>query len=136
MEWKLNQVCVVVRDVDKTIEQYTSVFGIGPFRRYEVPLKRGEAQPTLKVAMARLGEVQLELIQAEPGENIYWEFFQKHGEGLHHLGFDVKDMEAELRWLKEKGVGVLRSGKGGKISFAYLDTAHLTGTILELLQRT
>lgn len=141
MEWKLTQVAVVVRDMDKAIEYYSSVFGLGPFRKMEVPLTHAEVrgQPcrlTLKLAFARLGEVQLELIQAEPGENIYWEFLQKHGEGLHHLGFDVENLEAELARFKEKGIAVLQSGRTDGVSFAYLDSTQHGGTILELIQRT
>lgn len=141
MEWKLSQAAVVVRDLDRAIEGYSSVLGIGPFRRYEVWLPKAEVRGKpcelrLKLALARLGEVSLELIQGEPGENIYWEFLQKQGEGLHHLGFDVKDLEAELGWLREKGIGVLQRGQGERVRFAYLDSTGIGGTILELIQRS
>ena len=140
MEWKLNQVCVVVKDLDEAIDYYSSTFGIGPFRKWEGPLEWAEvhgkpADLSLKVAMGRLGDIRFELIQAEPGNNIYWEFFQKHGEGLHHLGFLTKDIEAELGLLKEKGIGVLQRGGTKRGGFAYLDTTRVGGAILELIQR-
>jgi methylmalonyl-CoA/ethylmalonyl-CoA epimerase len=142
MDWKLTHVGVVVKDMDKAIEYYRSIFGVGPFRKMEIPVTEGEVrgipcQATLKLAFARLGEVQLELMQAEPGENIYWEFFQKHGEGLHHLGFDIKEEDSgeELARLKNMGIGVLQKGRTDGIGFVYLDSAHIGGTILELILR-
>lgn len=140
MEWKLNQVGVVVKDLDKAIEYYSSVFGIGPFRKREALVTKAEVrgkpcQLPLKLAFARLGDISLELIQAEPGENIYWEFLQSKGEGLHHLGFYVPDMNAELGPLKEKGVQVLQSGVTERGGFAYLDSTAFGGSILELIQR-
>jgi catechol 2,3-dioxygenase-like lactoylglutathione lyase family enzyme len=140
MEWKLRQVGVVVKDLDKAIEYYSSVFGIEPFRKTEVLLPKAEVrgkpcQLPLKLAFARLGEISLELIQAEPGENIYWEFLQSKGEGLHHLGFYVEDLNTELAPLKAKGVQVLQSGVTDGGGFAYLDSTAFGGSILELIQR-
>lgn len=140
MEWKPTQVCIVVMDLDKTIEYCSSVLGIGPFRRMEVSLSEAQChgkplELTLKLAFARMGEMQLELIQAEPGENIYWEFLQKHGEGLHHLGFHIKDLKYELAQFLKKGFEVVQSGNADGVSFAYLQAPLLGGIIIELIQR-
>jgi methylmalonyl-CoA/ethylmalonyl-CoA epimerase len=143
MEWRLAHVGLVVKDIDKAVDQYQSTFGIGPFRKMELPVTEGElrgipCKPILKLAFARMGAVQLELMQAEPGENIYWEFYQKHGEGLHHLGFDVgeEDSGPELDRLKNLGIGILQKGKTeGGTTFIYLDSSSIGGTILELILR-
>ena len=140
MEWRLSQVCIVVKNMDKAIEYYSSVFGFGPFHKMKLPQLRVEVRGELRtldvsLALARLGDLWLELIQANRGENIYWEFFHKHGEGLHHIGFDVSNIEVELSRAREKGVEVLMSGKVGKVSFAYLDSTQRGGVIMELIQR-
>jgi methylmalonyl-CoA/ethylmalonyl-CoA epimerase len=136
MEWKFCQVGIVVKDIDKAISYFSSVFGIGGFQKLEAPqleveIRGKPCKIDVKVALAPLGDSQLELIQAEPGENIYWEFYQKHGEGLHHLGFEVKNLDAEVSQFKEKGVKVLM---GGKV-FAYLDSTQMGGVIFELLRQ-
>jgi methylmalonyl-CoA epimerase len=140
MEWKFSQVGIVVRDLDKAIDYYSSVFGFGRFHKLEFPQLKVEirGKPTkidVKAALVSVGNFQLELIQAEPGESIYWEFFQNHGEGLHHLGFDVKDMETELAKIKEKGIGVLMYGRVGAGGFVYLEPTKPGGVIMEILQR-
>jgi len=140
MKWKLAQVGIVVKDMDKAIEFYSSAFGFGPFEIIEFPdlsveVRGKPAKISVTAALAAAGDLQVEFIQAEPGENIYWEFFEKHGEGLHHLGFVVDDLDAELAEAKEKGIPVLMYGKVEGGSFAYLDSTQPGGVIMELLQQ-
>jgi len=136
---EVGQVAVVVRDLDRAIDYYTGL-GLGPFRRWEATLPQATFRGRrlslhLKLALARLGPLQLELIEAQEGENLYWEFLQERGEGLHHLGFNVPDLEAEVARFARQGIGVLQSGKTDGVSFAYLDTAGIGGVIFELIQR-
>lgn len=137
---EVKQIGVVVKDLGEAMKYYTTGFGIGPFRTFEVPISnatlRGKPiQLKLKVAFARLGSVQLELIEAMPGNNLYWEFLNAKGEGLHHLGFYVTNLEAEVGKFREQGVGVLQSGQAEGTKFAYLDTEKIGGIIFELIQR-
>ena len=60
---------------------------------------------------------------------------EERGEGIHHLGFFVKDIEKELDRLKKGGIKVLeRGGVLGVAKFAYLNTEKALGFILELIQ--
>lgn len=137
---QVNQVGIVVKDLDKAIQFYSQVFGLGPFRAWELALpevvSRGKRMPLkMKLAFASLGPIQFELIEAPPGDNIYREFLETRGEGLHHLGFDVSDLEAQLSQVKKQGIGVLLSGGTERVSFAYLDSGQTGGVIFELIQR-
>jgi catechol 2,3-dioxygenase-like lactoylglutathione lyase family enzyme len=79
--------------------------------------------------------VQLELIQVLEGENVHTKFLREKGEGLHHIGFFVKNLEEELAALKNEGIEVLWRGEAlGVTKFAYLDTEKTLGIILELIQ--
>lgn len=138
---KADQVGIVVRDIEKAMQYYTQFFGIGPFRRLDFYLpegiKRGKKVFSLKMklAFASLGAMEFELIEAPPGDNIYREFLEKKGEGLHHIGFHVSDIESYLASLKQQGIGILFSGKTERAYFAYLDTEEIGGVIFELVQR-
>ena len=140
MGWKFDQLGIVVRDLDKAIEFYSRLFGSGLFKKMEfkdleVEVRDKPTRLTVTVALARVGEIQVELIQAEPGENIYWEFFKRHGEGLHHLAFIVDNVEAELTRAKEKGTPVLMFGKTDGGDFAYLDSKEPGSVITEIYQK-
>ncbi len=85
----------------------------------------------------RAGELPLEWIQPTVGPSDYVEYQKEHGEGFHHLGFSVKDMNAAIAHLKAKGVNVSMSGawdsNGSKGRFAYLDTGQHGGVTVELI---
>ncbi len=85
----------------------------------------------------RWGDRPLEWIQSTAGPNDYLDYSKKHGEGLHHLGFGVKDMDTAIAHFKAKGVSVVMSGawdmERGKGRFAYLDTAPHGGVTVELI---
>jgi methylmalonyl-CoA/ethylmalonyl-CoA epimerase len=87
------------------------------------------------MAFGSLGPVELELIQPLSGPTIFDEFLQSGREGLHHLGFDVKDMETRLERYQSIGIGVIQQGRHKAGGFAYLDTEKIGGVIFELIQR-
>lgn len=141
---QINQVGVVVRDMDKAIEYYTSL-GIGPFESMWGKVTLIERKIMGKsislddvktiVMVAQMGNVQLELIQPITGKFIHQEFLERHGEGIDHLGIYVDDLDKEVAKMVKKGFKVTFSGKfreGG--SFAYLDTDKVAGVVLELIQ--
>jgi methylmalonyl-CoA/ethylmalonyl-CoA epimerase len=140
----LAQVGVVVRDLDKTVEYYSSTFGIGPWRVVEIDHSIGSPlahKPPWKAraAFAHLGPVELELLQIVEGRPIHSEFLEKCGEGLHHLGFFVgnEEMDNMMEELSRRGIGVLQGGKTGNLGRrnAYLDTEETGGVVFELIHR-
>jgi len=134
----VKQVGIVVKDIEKTAEFYTSAFGIGPFSIHEVSLDgvifRGQPITlNMKVAFAQSGPLQIELIQPVKGENLYTEFLAAKGEGLHHLAFEVDDMAATLAQMAEFGIEPVFHHDLGFTAFAYLDTDKIGGVMIELL---
>jgi 4-hydroxyphenylpyruvate dioxygenase-like putative hemolysin len=89
-----SQVASVVKDLDKVMAFYSSMFSIGPWRATEVEypemIVRGQTSSCkLKIANADLGGgVNLELIQPLSGRSLYAEFLDGGREGFHHLTFD------------------------------------------------
>jgi methylmalonyl-CoA/ethylmalonyl-CoA epimerase len=135
----VSQIGLIVKDVAKTASHYEATFGIGPFSivdnvRLDGVILRGRPVPTtIKVAFAQFGPLQIELIQPLEGENIYTEFLASRGEGLHHLGFEVDDLEGMLAAFKEKGIEPVFWLNLGFTAFAYLNTDAIGGATFELL---
>lgn len=140
------QIGIVVRDLDRSTKLLGSLFGIGPFRFIEWPNRpdskyfyRG-TQEHIKIrqAFVQVGPLELELIQPMEGNrNAYREFLDEKGGGIHHLLFEVDDIEGALADLSASGVGVLQSGTGIRpgTRWALLDTQDLLGFLLELRRR-
>ena len=136
-----HHVGVIVRDMEKTIEYLSSV-GIGPFGMpdgtlmVEVPFKgefRGKpAEWKVKISVAKLGNAELELLQPSWGESALQEFLDNHGEGIHHLGYLVDNVRAEMEKLMKQGIQVITSANLDGRGFAYLETGVVGGIVTEI----
>jgi hypothetical protein len=80
-----------------------------------------------------------ELIQVLHGRTAYDEFLKEHGEGIHHLGYEISNLERWLKAYEKIGVKVAMSGErlamGGErvgLKFVYLDTPEI---MIELIER-
>jgi len=144
---KLAQIGFVVRDIEKYAGFLTEVFGIGPFRVIDYPPANREdviryyhgkpADFTARLAFANVGEMELELIQPVSGENIWFDFLEEHGEGIHHIRFNVTDIDQTTAYLEERDVPVLQMGSGLRPGtfFKYFDTEDKAGFIIEALNQ-
>ncbi len=136
----VSQIGIVVKDMDKAIEYYEKVLGLGPFIRPEIKYDQkfyyGKPVDSIWImGFCSLGPLELELIQVITGPTIYHDFLKEKGEGMHHLGFDVRDIDETIALCKKTGLRVIQSGQGSTSRFAYLDTVKVGGVIFELIQR-
>ncbi len=141
------QIALVVQDLDATVERYWRLFGVGPwhFYTYARPLVKAmtyrgaPADYAMRVALANIGPLRIELIEMISGQTIYAEHVAKHGYGLHHLGVLVDDMATALATARAAGWTVIQDGAGfgrdGDGHYAYLDTEEIIGVTIELIQR-
>ena len=133
------QLGYVVRDIEKACRYYESVFGTGPFSNVidvnmDGALLRGKpVETTIKVAFVQSGDVQIELIEPVVGKNLYTEFLETRGEGIHHLAYKVDDMEAVKAVYTEKVGEPVFSRDMGIMEFAYFDTSEVGGLMIEFL---
>ncbi len=125
------QLAWVTDDIAATETLLREQFGCGAWTRLD-DVRFGPEETTLRgeptefvahVSLAYAGDLQLELIQPVSGETIHAEFLRAAGPGLHHLCFEVDDMDAACAASEAAGVPVLMRGSmmGGEIEFAYVD---------------
>jgi len=135
-----SQVCIAVADLARAVRFFEHVLGLGPFVRpeiayHDVTYHGRPASGRWEMAFASLGPVELELAHPLQAPNIYQDFLDAHGEGLHHIGFDVSDLDAAVARAQALGLTVLMSGRTAQGGFAHLDTRAAGGTILEVIER-
>ena len=140
---ELCRIGLVVRDLDATMKQYSSLLGWGPWKvysheppRHDNTRLRGESvEYTMRHAECEVNGIGFELIEPLTGPSIYKEWLEEHGEGIHHVAVSVHDPE-ESRQLKERfaanGADVMMEGRiAGSIEYYYLDTQPLLKLIIE-----
>lgn len=133
----INQLAIAVNDLEQVAKNYWTILGIGPWAifEWEAPLVydrkyHGQAAwAREKIALAQVGNVQLELVQPVEGPSIYRDWIEEHGEGLHHVNFLVDDVDEAAEILAREGFPSLQSGKFGrreqKGAYNYVETKPL-----------
>ena len=136
---------VVVKDIDRVIEYYSPVFGIGPFEIYDFRPHKAwvqgqEVKPfELRIATADIGSANLELIQVVRGKPPHRDFLKVHGEGLQHLGFYVENYDEWKSYASGKGIDILCEYEAqdevrGKRRAFYMNSGEIGGVLFEIIE--
>jgi len=138
------QVGLVVRDIERSAKAYADVFGVDvpnviitdPEEKSHIRFRGEPTQARAKLAFFRMGDISLELIEPIDSPSTWREFLDEHGEGVHHIAFQIKGMDNVLAYLEGKDISAVQRGDytGGR--YAYVDSAPALGVILELLENT
>lgn len=138
---KFDHLAVVVKDIEKAVDYYSKSFGLTfeEIAEHALPpdvIYKGQPCPyTMKVTFAQMGLIRLELVQVVDGECIYTDFLKEHGEGVHHLGFEVADLEKEVANAEEQGLeNICYLKMVGIMAFAHFDPGKTNGARIELVQ--
>jgi hypothetical protein len=133
---KIDQLGYVYKDIEKQAKLLETIYGLSKFaflERHDSTCKyRGkECTFSTKLAISRIFNVQIELIQYIKGECVIKEFIDSGREGLHHFGFFVEDLDSIVKEFTDKGYEILHQRQLGKQKIAYLDTEKDLGIIIE-----
>ena len=129
---KIEHVALAVADLDAAVEHYANTWGLTVEHR-----ERVEDQG-VEEAMLPLGGSYLQLLGATGPDTTVGKFLAKRGEGLHHIAYEVDDLEAALAKLKADGVPLIdeaprRGGRGHMVAFVHPRGNH--GLLVELIQK-
>lgn len=130
---KIEHIALAVSDLEAAIAHYTQIWGLSLEHRETVE------DQGVEEAMFRLGDSYLQLLAPLSPESPVGRFIRRSGEGLHHIAYEVDDIEQALRDLKQSGVTLIdeqpRTGsRGTKIAFVH-PKGNL-GLLVELVQKS
>jgi catechol 2,3-dioxygenase-like lactoylglutathione lyase family enzyme len=136
------QIGLIVRDVEETAQVYAELLGVevpewfltGPEEEAHTRYRAEPTEARAKLAFFRLGNLQLELIEPVGGPSTWRDYLKAHGEGVHHVAFEVEDMEAQVAALEAKGMPLAQRGDYAGGRYAYIDSSEELKVILELLE--
>ena len=125
----VNHVALVVNDMDETLDFYRKTFGVGSAETEEVP------DQGVRAAVVRIGGTLLELIEPTDPTSGVARYIERRGEGMHHICFEVDDIEDTLSRLDAADVQLVdkvpRKGLVGNIAF--LHPRSTRGVLIELV---
>jgi methylmalonyl-CoA/ethylmalonyl-CoA epimerase len=136
------QICVVTRDFQRTMEGLVRA-GIGPWRVYtfdpttvaDMTYRGKPAEYSMRLGLADSGTMNWEIVQPLKGPNIYEEFLEAHGEGIHHVAFGCNGIPwaERVKAFTDRGYAMIQSGVWlGRVPYAYFETEGDTTTTFEI----
>lgn len=139
----VTQVGIIVKDIEKSIDNYVQVFGLkerptpivtGPLEEAKTEL-RGQPTPArAKLAFINMGQVTIELIEPDGNPSTWQEHLDTHGESVHHIAFQIKGTDEVVAYLNAQGVPTVQQGQYTGGMYSYMDSAPKLGVMLELLE--
>ena len=138
MERKINQIGIVVKDIPRAVDFYQRTFGI-TFQVIDRPketcqLHGEESCFRMKTALGNIAGLQIELIQVLEGRTAHVEFMEAHGEGLHHFGIYVEDLESEIAACAKEGIDIISRGEFMGVKWVYVDSTKTAGAVMEFIE--
>ena len=94
---KIEHIGIAVKSIDSSTSLFAKLFAKNAYKREEV-LSEG-----VITEFFQLGDNKIELLEATHAESPIAKFIEKKGEGIHHIAFEVSDIVAEMKRLKEEG---------------------------------
>ena len=128
---KIEHIGIAVKDLQESNKLFEKLLG-KPHYKIE-----GVESEGVNTSFFRIGNNIIELLEATNENSPIAKFIEKRGEGIHHIAFDVDDIEAEITRLKEEGFTVLneksKRGADNKL-VAFLHPKSTNGVLIELCQ--
>lgn len=129
---KIEHVAIAVEDLEAAVQHYADVWGI------EVSHRERVEDQGVEEAMLPVGESHLQLLGATGPDTTVGKFLARKGPGLHHIAYEVDDLEGALAELKAKGVPLIDEaprlgGRGHMVAFVHPKGNH--GLLVELIQK-
>jgi methylmalonyl-CoA/ethylmalonyl-CoA epimerase len=131
MARRVDHIGILVSSIDEATRLYQDCFGL-EVDRIETITEQG-----VKAAVLSLGQgTNLELLEPLPDSNMA-KVLEKRGEGLHHITFEVDDVDKEIGRLSERGIDLIdkkaRPGFEGMVAFIH--PKSIRGVLVELCQK-
>jgi methylmalonyl-CoA epimerase len=127
----LDHVAIAVNSIAETRGLYEMGLGLSSAGEEFVPGQK------VNVLMLMAGNQRIELVEPASEDSPITGFLQKRGQGIHHLAWQVRDLEAALEHLKARGVRLIHEtaqagAHGTRIAFVH--PASTSGVLMELVE--
>lgn len=128
---KVEHIGIAIKNLNESEDLFKRLFGKDS---YKVEAVESEGVKTL---FFQLGETKIELLEATKPDSPIAKFIEKRGEGIHHIAYDVDDIQSEISRLKGEGFQILNEipkvGADNKL-VAFLHPKTTNGVLVELCQ--
>jgi methylmalonyl-CoA/ethylmalonyl-CoA epimerase len=127
---KVHHVGIAVKDLKESVALFERLLGL------KAHIHDAPCQKVTEAIFTFDRGLEIDLVEPTGPDSTVAKFLEKRGEGLHHIAFEVDDIDKDLKAMEAKGVQLIdregRDGVAGKIGF--LHPKSVNGVLVELVQ--
>lgn len=128
---KVEHIGIAVKSLSYSVPLFEQLLNTNSYKTESVESEK------VNTAFFRQGETKIELLESSDPDGVIARFIEKKGEGMHHIAFEVADIEAEMDRLKNEGFILLsdkpKKGADNKM-ICFLHPKTTNGILIELCQ--
>ena len=128
---RIEHIGIAVSDIENSNKVFEKIFGKENFKEEKVEYEG------VITSFFQIGENKIELVAATNTDSPISKYLEKNREGMHHIAFDVEDIEKEMDRLKKEGIRLLndtpKKGADNKL-ICFLHPKDTNGVLIELCQ--
>jgi methylmalonyl-CoA/ethylmalonyl-CoA epimerase len=128
---KIEHIGIAVKNLEQAIQTFEKLLGTKCYKIEEVEDQK------VKTAFLKVGETKIELLEATSQDSPIAKFLEKRGEGIHHIAFEVQNLENKLLELRELNFQLIdEKPKIGAEEFliAFVHPKSVNGVLIEFCQ--
>ena len=128
---KIEHIGIAVKDLNSASGVYENLLNLKSYKKESVESE------SVNTEFFLVGDSKIELLEATSPDSAITKFIEKHGEGIHHIAFDVDDILAEMERLRNEGFILLndkpKRGADNKL-VCFIHPKSANGVLIELCQ--
>ncbi len=126
---KIEHIGIAVKNLSASVPLFEKLLNTSCYKKESVESEK------VNTAFFKTGDTKIELLESNEPAGIIARFIEKKGEGTHHIAFEVADIKAEMKRLKNEGFILLndtpKEGADNKL-VCFLHPKHTNGVLIEL----
>jgi methylmalonyl-CoA/ethylmalonyl-CoA epimerase len=126
---KVDHIGIAVKDIEKAIFFFQDIFG-GKLLRKNIVVEQ-----KLISGIISMGSVNFELMQSTAENSTIDKFISKNGEGIHHISFQVEDLDTFLTESSAKDIKILGKNTTNDYKVAFIHPQSALGVLIEVIER-
>ncbi len=128
---KVEHIGIAVKDIVASNALFEALLGMAPYKEETVESEQ------VRTSFFQVADTKIELLAATDPSSAIARFLEKKGEGIHHVAFEVADIELAMQQLREKGFNVInevpKQGADNKL-VCFIHPGSANGVLAELCQ--
>jgi methylmalonyl-CoA/ethylmalonyl-CoA epimerase len=128
---KVEHIGIAVKSIQVSNRLFQKLLGVDPYKSESVESE------SVTTSFFKVGDTKIELLESTSEDSAVAKFITKRGEGIHHIAFEVEDIQKEMTRLASEGFQILnrepKKGADNKL-VVFLHPKSCNGVLIELCQ--